>query len=99
MLGTASVRLITLLDPSSATPSRLRELLLGLRSRQDLLAAKESRILLFDLLRENEAALLASALNLNASSNVYRALKEATFRGGSENERVLYSFFELELPA
>jgi len=99
MLGAASVRLITSLDPNSATPSRLRELLLGLRSRQDLLAAKESRVLIFDLLRENEAALLASALNLNASSSVYQALKEATFRGGSQNERLLYSFFELELPA
>lgn len=98
LLGDSSVRLITLLDPSSATPSRLRELLLGLRSRQALLAAKESRTLLFDLLRENEAALLASALNLQASANVYRALKETNFRIGSENERLLYSFFELEMP-
>jgi DNA repair protein RadD len=98
MLGSSSVRLITLLDPKSATPSRLRELLLDLRSRQGLLASKDTRTLLFDLLREKEADLLASALGIKGRSDIYQALKEANFRVGSENERTLYSFFELQMP-
>jgi len=98
MLGTSSVRLINLLDPTSANPSRLREVLLGLRSRQGLLASKDTRTLLFDLLREGEADLLAMAIGIKGRTDIYRALKEASFRVGSENERTLYNFFELSMP-
>jgi superfamily II DNA or RNA helicase len=76
----------------------LRELLLALHSRQALLASKESRGLLFDLLRQNEADLLASALGVPAQADLYKALKEANFRVNSDNWRVLYSFFELPIP-
>jgi superfamily II DNA or RNA helicase len=98
MLGSSSVRLITLLDPSSATPTRLRELLLSLRTREGLLASKSIRPLLFDLLRPKEAELLAQALNIKGENEIYQALKGANFRVGSENERTLYSFFELYVP-
>ena len=99
MLGSSSVRLITLLDPSSATPTRLRELLLSLRTREGLLASKDSRVLLFDLLRPKEAELLASVLGVKKYDDVYQALQGTNFKSGSENERALYSFFELYVPS
>jgi DNA repair protein RadD len=98
MLGSSSVRLITLLDPNSATPTRLRELLLSLRTREGLLASKNTRAVLFDLLRPKEAKLLAQTLGINEQGDVYQALKAANFRSGSENERTLYHFFELHVP-
>src|SRR5690349_4393417 len=98
MLGGASVRLITLLDPNSATPARLRELLLGLRTREGLLASKDSRTLLFDLLRPNEAEMLALALGIRTQGNIYDALKATNIRSGSESERSLFNFFELYVP-
>ena len=98
MLGSPTVRLITLLDPNSATPTQLRELLLSLRTREGLLASKNTRTLLFDLLRPKEAELLTQTLGIDGHRDVYQALKEANFRSGSENERTLYHFFELHVP-
>jgi DNA repair protein RadD len=98
MLGRSSVRLITLLDPSSANPTRLRELLLSLHTREELLASKKSRALLFDLLRPREAELLAKTLGIRTPGDVYEALKGANIRAGSESGRLLYNFFELQVP-
>ena len=98
MLGRASVRLITLLDPNSASPSRLRELLLSLRTREGILASKKNRPLLLDLMRPKEAELLAQTLGIKKSGDVYESLKGVKLRGGSENERTLYRFFELQVP-
>ncbi|HWW74003.1 MAG TPA: DEAD/DEAH box helicase family protein, partial [Pyrinomonadaceae bacterium] len=98
MLGRSSVRLITLLDPNSANPSRLRELLLSLHTREGLLASKKSRALLFDLMRPREAELLAKTLGIRNPGDVYQALKDANIRAGSESERLLYNFFELQVP-
>lgn len=98
MLGRASLRLITLLDPNSANPSRLRELLLSLRTRQELIASKKSRALLLELMRSREAELLAKTLGIRTAGDVYQALKGAKIRAGSEHERLLYKFFELQVP-
>lgn len=99
MLGSSSVRLITLLDPNSATPTRLRELLLSLRTREGLLASKNSRALLFDLLRQKEAELLAQVLGIKGQGDIYQALKGTNIKSSSANERALYNFFELHAPA
>ncbi|MGI9064883.1 MAG: DEAD/DEAH box helicase [Pyrinomonadaceae bacterium] len=99
MLGAPSVRLITLLNPSLATPAQLREVLLGLRTRASLLISKASRVLLFDLLRPKEAEMLVLALGISdGSDNVYDALKSQNVPGGSQTERTLFEFFELTVP-
>lgn len=98
LLGSAAIRLIKLLDSSLATPTRLREVLSGLHTRESLLLSKDSRDLLFELLRPKEAKILALILSAPDHSDVYQALKEVKIRRGSERERALFDFFELVVP-
>ncbi|MDF5731129.1 MAG: DEAD/DEAH box helicase [Rhizonema sp. PD38] len=98
LLGSAAVRLIKLLDPSLATPTRLREILLGLHTPESLLLSKDSRTLLLDLLRPEQAKILATIMYIPNTDNAFQALKEAQVRRGSNRERALFEFFELTLP-
>lgn len=98
LLGSAAVRLIRLLDPSLATPTRLREILLSLHSRESLLLSKDTRLRLFELLRPKEAEILALILDAPDHRNVYQSLKEVKIRRGSDRERALFDFFELSVP-
>lgn len=98
LLGSAAVRLLKLLDPSLATPTRLREILLSLHTPESLLLSKDSRDILFELLRPKEAEILALILPAPDRSDIYQALKEVKIRRGSERERALFDFFELIVP-
>lgn len=98
LLGSAALRLIMLLDRTLATPTRLRELLLGLRGPEDLLLDASSRFLMFDLLRDGEARTIAEALGLGGGGDAYSKLKQLRIPRGSEKERVLFGFFELYPP-
>jgi len=99
LIGSPSVRLLRLLDPSMATPSRLRDLLIRLRTPEGLLLAKDSRNLLVDLLRPQEAKILATVLDQPSNGDCYKRLKEVTISTGSERERALFDFFELSVPS
>ncbi len=98
LLGSAAVRLIRLLDPSLATPTRLREILLSLHSRESLLLSKNSRLCLFELLRPQEAKILALILDAPNHQDIYQSLKKVKIRRGSDRERALFDFFELSVP-
>ncbi|AFZ29913.1 type III restriction protein res subunit [Gloeocapsa sp. PCC 7428] len=98
LLGNSVVRLLRLLDASLATPSYLREVLLGLYTRESLLLSKDSRTLLLDLLRPEQARILAAIMQVPVSGDVFQSLKEAQVRRGSERERALFDFFELAVP-
>jgi DNA repair protein RadD len=88
----------TLLDPSLATPTRLRELVIGLHTRAGLLLSPYSRACLMDLLRLKEADALATVLRILPDRDVYSSLKNFRVRNGSEREQILFDFFELSLP-
>lgn len=100
LIGSSVLQLLRLLDPSMVTPSRLRALLISLRTREGLLLAKDSRNLLVDLLRPQEAKLLATVLDqsTNNDNDCYRRLKEIKIGTGSKRERALFDFFELSVP-
>lgn len=98
LLGSTAVRLIMLLDETLATPTRLRELLLGLRRPEGLLLDANCRSELFDLLRENEARMLTEALGIDTAGNLYPKLKSLRFQRGSSRERTIFNFFELDPP-
>lgn len=98
LIGSPALRLLRLLDSSMATPSRLRDLLIGLRTREGLLFSKQSRTLLIDLLRPKEAKILATVLGQPTNGDCYKWLKEVTISTGSERERALFDFFELTVP-
>lgn len=98
LLGSGVVPLLELLEPGLSTPSKLREILKVLHTRESLLLSKESRTLLFELLRPKEAEILALILQVPNCNNVYEGLKNAKIRRGSEPERALFDFFELIVP-
>lgn len=88
-----------LLNVNSSSPNFLREVLLQSYGAVGLLLDKRSRNLLLDLLRPNEAALLATALGLSpASESPYALIKAAPLGKGSAKEASLFHFFELSVP-
>ncbi len=98
LLGNAAVRLIKLLDPSLVTPSRLREILMELHTPASLLLTKDSRAMLLDLLRPEQAKILATIMQVPLTGDIFETLKKTSIRHGSNRERALFDFFELELP-
>ena len=98
LLGSVVVRLLKLLDSSLATPTRLREILIGLHTPESLLLSKEHRTQLLELLRPEQAKILATILNLANYKDVFETLREAKIKRGSERERALLEFFELSVP-
>lgn len=98
ILGSAVVRLLKLLDSSLATPSKLREILLGLHCPESLLLSKQHRSSLVYLLRPEQAKILATILGKPNQKDVFSALEEIKVRHGSDRERALFDFFELAPP-
>ena len=99
LIGSAIVRLLQLLDPSLTTSDRLREILLNLHFPESLLLSKESRDRLFKFLSPKEAKILATILSAPEEEDDYRALQQVKIRRSSENEKTLFNFFELIVPA
>ncbi|MDA0210811.1 MULTISPECIES: DEAD/DEAH box helicase [Desertifilum] len=60
--------------------------------------SKDTRSHLFELLRPKEAEILALILDAPDHRDVYQALKEVKIRRGSDRERALFDFFELNVP-
>ncbi len=98
LLGKSVVRLLRLINPALATPSRLRQLLLDLHSPSDLLRDNSARQLLFELLPVNTAKGLLESLQVNFSNNPFEALSGLRFSKGSNLENRLFSFFEEASP-
>jgi DNA repair protein RadD len=98
LIGWDSLRLLHTLDEQLTLPSRLRKVVLNLRSPEHLLTDTESRRLLFDLLTRQEARQLASLLDANSTENTYQALKEARIYKNSSREELLFNFFNLDPP-
>jgi DNA repair protein RadD len=97
LLGKSTLHLLLLLNDGVTTPKYLRDLLLSLRTREDILLDPESRALILDLLRPREAKILATILQASDSSNPYQALKKVKFRSKYDKEG-LFTFFELQEP-
>lgn len=94
ILGSSVIRLLKLLDPSLARPTKLQEILLSLFSPEHLISSKEYRNYLIHLLRPEEAKILATILGLSGYQDVFSALEKVNIRSGSERERDLLVFFE-----
>lgn len=98
MLGAPVLRLLRMLDPGLVIPERMRDLLIGLRGEAGLLADAESRALLIDLLRPDEARHIAQVLDVPVQGNVYAALRALPLRRGSAREQTLFNIFALTPP-
>lgn len=93
LLGDSVVRLIRLINPALATPSRLRQLLLELHTPGDLLRDNKTRQLLFELLPIETVNDLLESLQINYTNNPYEKLFRLRPSKGSTLENRLFSFF------
>jgi DNA repair protein RadD len=94
LLGNAGMRLLTLLDPRLANPTKLKDIVIGLHSREGLLRSREARNLIFEILRPNEARNLARLLKVD-HTDAYTSLKSLRLPKGSARENEMFHFFEL----
>lgn len=90
LVGPSVVRLLNMLDPRLARPTRLRDLLTSLRPPEELLRNVSARQHLLDLLPVEEARDLVDLLGV-VGSDPYRALREARFSKGSQAEHRLFA--------
>ncbi len=90
LIGPPVVRLLNMLDPLLARPTRLRELLTSFRPAEELLRDPNARRELFDLLPKEEASAVVDVVGL-LDPDPYHALREARFPKGSAAERRLFS--------
>lgn len=97
ILGRPALRVITTLDSSLAIPSKLREIIVGLYTKEGMLAEPRIRSLLLDFLPEKDALTLASLLNI-PTDNLFSRLQRISLRKGSDAERSLFNFFGLYPP-
>lgn len=98
LIGRESLRLLGAIDETLTVPSRLRQIVLGLRRPAGLLMETDSRRLLLDLLLREEAERLASVLDVDSDGDLYQALRHARIYKNSQRERSLFHFFNLDPP-
>jgi DNA repair protein RadD len=98
LLGTAVVRLLAALSPTGSEPVHLRRVLLELTPPAELLLAKETRRILMDLLRKDEAVALIDQIRGTATSDPFPQLIDLSVRRGTKTSALLLSFFGLAEP-
>lgn len=90
LVGTRIVRLLNMLDPLLARPTRLRELVTSFRPAEELLRDTDARHALLDLLPIDVAQSLANDLGLS-SDRPYDSLRRFRPTKSSSGERRLFS--------
>ena len=93
IVGGDVVRLLRLIDPTLATPAKLRELLSQLKRPSELLRDTRTRTLLLELLSPLDAKALLDHLGVPHNGNPFVVLEKLTFTKGSKREERLFSFF------
>ena len=89
LVGPPVVRLLTMLDPKLARPTRLRELVTSFRPPEEILRNPVTRAAVLDLLPVNDARDLAAQLGLNPTTP-FDSLRNARFNRNSATERTLF---------
>ena len=93
LLGGGAVRLLVALDPELARPQSLRRTLLDLRSPEDMLLDRKTRVLLLELLRPDEARSLCDILSIRIGDDPFAPLLGMDVRRRSNLSAILLSFF------
>jgi DNA repair protein RadD len=90
LIGAPTVRLLNMLDPTLARPTRLRELITSFRPVEYILRDPASRRALLDLLPKDEAIELAGKLGLETATP-YESLRALRPAKSSALERTFFS--------
>jgi hypothetical protein len=95
LIGRSAITLLNSMNTDLARLTKLQAVLLNIYSPYELLKQKESRNILFDLLKKEEADQLSTVFNNgSAVPDSYAYIKNFRFRTDSQFEQ-LYAFFEL----
>jgi len=97
ILGRDSIQLIRILNQTTLKVGTLREILLALHLPEELLLETQTRKLLLDLMRLDEAQSLVHTLDVGGG-NPFEALAATAFTRNSERANALLNFFELVHP-
>ena len=97
-LSETCVETLKALDPSAVEPDRLRRIVLEKVSQAAMLRDRVTRAALVTALTRKAIALLARDLRIQIpdGDNLYSKIGRMPFRRGSESERALFRFFEVE---
>lgn len=97
-LSETCVETLKALDPSAVEPDRLRRIVLEKVSQAAMLRDRVTRAALVTALTRKAIALLARDLRIQIpdGDNPYSRIGRMPFRRGSESERALFRFFEVE---
>lgn len=97
-LSETCVETLKALDPSAVEPDRLRRIVLEKVSQAAMLRDRVTRAALVTALTRKAIALLARDLRIQIpdGDNLYSRIGRMPFRRGSESERALFRFFEVE---
>jgi len=98
LIGKTSINILMNIFPEKSSPSKLKEIVFDLYSKEELLLNKKYRNLVFDLLKENELLDLFRAIGEKPTPNPYDKIKTISFARGKEKEAELFNFFELTPP-
>jgi superfamily II DNA or RNA helicase len=98
ILGGGVVGLLQALNPELARPPALRRTLAELNTPSGLLLDRDTRQLLLELLKPDEAGSLCEHLGIKPHPTSFEALANYTPRAGSQSAVLLLSFFGLTLP-
>ena len=97
LLGRSAVRLVRTLDEEATSTRGLSRLASELYPPSVMLRNKEKRALLLESLPQLDAEALATQI-CGSAEDPWRRLVERAFRPGSSDERILFQFFDLEIP-
>jgi DNA repair protein RadD len=100
ILGKQLIKLMQLLDENYLKTANLKNLIFQIYQERSFLDNKNLRMILINLLKLNEAKLIADTLGYIGSTetNVYNFLRKKKFVSGSEDELLLYNFFNISTP-
>jgi len=91
-----TVRILSAIDPNYVRPKNLREILINIHDRAELLRKKSTRNEIFSLLRPKQAENLLSHLGIDAD-DAYSSLNNLSIRKNSKKEELLFHFFGVEV--
>ncbi len=102
LLGTQTIKILNIISDEFTYNSRLKELIKDLQGKDNLLIDHNYRNMIFDLLKPNEAKNLSVILGTYKENiemtEIYDSLKSKRITRGSNDERELFTFFNLTPP-
>ena len=93
LVGVDVVRVLRHIDPTLATPTRLRNLLSDFKPPSELLRDAHIRMLLLELLPSETARYLKTWIGIPSADEPFTALRKLNVRKGSAQEARLFQFF------